>query len=267
MQTNQSEPPSIGEKWPGTEAIYAGFSMSKDHDKVVHLLLWPDELKDANFEEAMEFASQVNPDMDSHAPTRHQAQTLFNNLSAQFDINQGYWTMEKTKSGDAAFVQFLDDGIQINYQLDVEWSVRGVSEIPIRELSSDHIKTGLYALSNKGFSMENSEKTPQPFGYFRADSMGWTDCAETDEGAQALYDQATVDLLIKQRTALLNALKAVRIVANNSQGIAGWYLNGAIASWDELLPEVSQAIALVTGADHSPDAGKMIADSGKRGAA
>ena len=29
----------------------------------------------------------------------------------------------------------------------------------------------------------------EPFGYFRAEPFGWTDCAETDEGAIALYDR------------------------------------------------------------------------------
>jgi hypothetical protein len=28
----------------------------------------------------------------------------------------------------------------------------------------------------------------EPFGYFRAEPFGWTDCAETDEGAVALYE-------------------------------------------------------------------------------
>ena len=27
----------------------------------------------------------------------------------------------------------------------------------------------------------------EPFGYFRAEPFGWTDCAATDEGAIALY--------------------------------------------------------------------------------
>lgn len=29
----------------------------------------------------------------------------------------------------------------------------------------------------------------EPFGYFRAEPMGWTDCAATDEGAIALYER------------------------------------------------------------------------------
>lgn len=29
----------------------------------------------------------------------------------------------------------------------------------------------------------------EPFGYFRATAFGWEDCAETDEGAKALYER------------------------------------------------------------------------------
>jgi len=28
----------------------------------------------------------------------------------------------------------------------------------------------------------------EPFGYFKAEPFGWTDCAEMDEGAIALYE-------------------------------------------------------------------------------
>jgi hypothetical protein len=30
----------------------------------------------------------------------------------------------------------------------------------------------------------------EPFGYFKAEPFGWTDCAENDEGAMALYTPA-----------------------------------------------------------------------------
>lgn len=32
-------------------------------------------------------------------------------------------------------------------------------------------------------------KDDKPFGYFRAEPFGWTDCAPTDEGAIPLYDR------------------------------------------------------------------------------
>lgn len=33
----------------------------------------------------------------------------------------------------------------------------------------------------------------EPFGYFKAEPFGWTDCAEDAEGAVPLYDQAAID--------------------------------------------------------------------------
>lgn len=54
----------------------------------------------------------------------------------------------------------------------------------------------------------NSASTEiEPFGYFKANPFGWTDCAETDEGAVALYDLAAIDELVKQRDELLAALE------------------------------------------------------------
>ncbi|MFB2830610.1 hypothetical protein ACE1BS_13525 [Aeromonas jandaei] len=53
--------------------------------------------------------------------------------------------------------------------------------------------------------------------------------------------------MTKQRDVLLEALNGVLGVMNNSQGVAGWHQNGAIASWDELLPEVADALEFVEG--------------------
>ncbi|MFQ1985159.1 hypothetical protein ACK34N_07470 [Aeromonas veronii] len=53
--------------------------------------------------------------------------------------------------------------------------------------------------------------------------------------------------MTKQRDVMLEALNGVLGVMNNSQGVAGWHQNGAIASWDELLPEVAAALEFVEG--------------------
>ncbi len=53
--------------------------------------------------------------------------------------------------------------------------------------------------------------------------------------------------MTKQRDVLLEALNGVLGVMNNSQGVAGWHHNGAIATWDELLPEVATALEFVEG--------------------
>ncbi|MFL9590471.1 hypothetical protein ACKC5O_00630 [Aeromonas schubertii] len=53
--------------------------------------------------------------------------------------------------------------------------------------------------------------------------------------------------MTKQRDVLLEAMYAVQSVMNSSEGVAGWHKNGAIASWDELLPEVATALEFVEG--------------------
>lgn len=124
--------PNIGEKWPGTEAIYAGISPSISDDGSVHLLLWPDKSgKGLSYDKAVEFAESVNPAMLSHIPTRHQSITLFERLRDQFDQDYWHWTLTKTKSGKAAFYQGFLDGYQSYHYLSAECRVRAVSEIPL----------------------------------------------------------------------------------------------------------------------------------------
>lgn len=53
--------------------------------------------------------------------------------------------------------------------------------------------------------------------------------------------------MTKQRDVLLDAVRDVRDVMNDSQGVAGWHKNGDIATWDELLPEVAAALEFVEG--------------------
>ena len=47
----------------------------------------------------------------------------------------------------------------------------------------------------------------EPFGYFKPDPFGWTDCAETDDDAIPLYDKVAIKMIEKQRDELLAALK------------------------------------------------------------
>lgn len=39
----------------------------------------------------------------------------------------------------------------------------------------------------------------EPFGYFKAEPFGWTDCSETDEGAIALYENPPASTVETQR--------------------------------------------------------------------
>jgi len=49
---------------------------------------------------------------------------------------------------------------------------------------------------------------PEPLGYFRPEPFGWTDCAETDEGAQPLFDLETVEALQASLVEARNRLGA-----------------------------------------------------------
>ena len=69
----------------------------------------------------------------------------------------------------------------------------------------------------------------------------------TLQRTEGLTPVEKLEAMTKQRDVLLDALNGVLGVMNNSQGVAGWHQNGAIATWDELLPEVAAALEFVEG--------------------
>ena len=56
------------------------------------------------------------------------------------------------------------------------------------------------------------------------------------------YDslEAKCAALAAENAAMHETIEAVRSVADNSSGIAGWHLNGDIATWEEILPEINE---------------------------
>lgn len=54
--------------------------------------------------------------------------------------------------------------------------------------------------------MSSEANKPEPFGYFRATPFGWEDCAQGDDGAQALYDETA----ISTQAARIASLEAER---------------------------------------------------------
>lgn len=58
-----------------------------------------------------------------------------------------------------------------------------------------HTQSGVYISQKlseaaKALAAQDTTGAPsEPFGYFKAQPFGWTDCAETDDGAIALYEQ------------------------------------------------------------------------------
>ena len=122
--------PAIGDKWPGTEAIYAGKSLSHDGSKIVDLIFWPDDSnKERNFEDNKAWCESVSTDTGSHAATRQQAMVINDNLRHLLSKDHWYWTETKTNSGKYTFVQNFNHGGQDCNGLYLLYRALAVSEI------------------------------------------------------------------------------------------------------------------------------------------
>ena len=93
----------------------------------------------------------------------------------------------------------------------------------------------------------------EPFGYFKAEPFGWTDCAETDEGAVALYERPPkptgIEAMVCNEIAMRQKMginKYGTTVADNQLSLREWlqhaleealdqavYLRRAIAEIDK----------------------------------
>ncbi|MBH2842874.1 hypothetical protein I6U52_03955 [Serratia marcescens] len=62
-------------------------------------------------------------------------------------------------------------------------------------------------------------------------------CRRVEQLAEAAEERA--EALAVENVAMRSVIDAAIGVANNSSGIAGWQLNGEIADWDEILPELN----------------------------
>ena len=77
---------------------------------------------------------------------------------------------------EAAMTRLTESGRKAWAELDGKSATAWVDEI---RGNADHVPD-----ANKKVGQDC-----EPFGYFRPEPFGWTDCAETDEGAVALYER------------------------------------------------------------------------------
>ncbi|HDP9324584.1 TPA: hypothetical protein P7T01_000101 [Escherichia coli] len=61
----------------------------------------------------------------------------------------------------------------------------------------------------------------------------------SDLATQLEVQLVRANALAAENAVMLETIEAVRSVADNSSGIAGWHLNGDIATWEEILPEIN----------------------------
>ncbi len=122
--------PAIGDKWPGTEAIYAGKSLSRDGSKIIDLIYWPDSSNtERNYADNISYCESVDTNTSSHAATRQQAIVLNDNLRQLMSTDCYYWTETKDNTGKYAVVQYFGYGYQGNANLFSETRALAVSEI------------------------------------------------------------------------------------------------------------------------------------------
>jgi hypothetical protein len=122
--------PAIGDKWPGTEAIYAGKALSRDGSKIIDLIYWPDASNtERNYADNISYCESVDAKTGSHAATRQQAIVLNDNLRQLMSTDHAYWIEAKDNTGKYAFVQNFFYGNQYCNDLDVKYRALAVSEI------------------------------------------------------------------------------------------------------------------------------------------
>lgn len=70
----------------------------------------------------------------------------------------------------------------------------------------------------------------------------------SDLATQLEVQLVRANALVAENAAMHETIEAVRSVADNSSGIAGWHLNGDIATWEEILPEINDIETTATDA-------------------
>lgn len=83
---------------------------------------------------------------------------------------------------------------------------------------------------------ETTKRADRLHGMFNA---GLERQGELNEQVQALAAESAIQDFI---------ISAVKELVRDSQGVAGWHLNGAVASWDEVLPELNHSETPATNA-------------------
>jgi hypothetical protein len=124
----------IGAPVPGLEgAIYAGIAPAEGDMPQAHLVLWintPETRQ--NFEESIALAKAVNPETDSHLPTRTESALLYATVRDQIKKDSWCWTSTfYDEDKDCAFVQFFRFGGQSYYSLFYECRALAVSRFAL----------------------------------------------------------------------------------------------------------------------------------------
>lgn len=124
----------IGEQVPWLDgAIYAGLAPAEGDMPQAHLVLWlnvPETRQ--NYEDSIALAKAVNPETDSHLPSRSESALLYATVRDQIKKDSWYWTStycDEVK--DCAFVQYFGYGLQYIYYLNYAYRALAVSRFAL----------------------------------------------------------------------------------------------------------------------------------------
>jgi hypothetical protein len=128
---DRSQPPAIGQPWPGQGGIYAGLARGEDGAPDYHLVLAIEQpAVRVKWDAGMDWAKGVEADghQDFGLPTRFESALLYANLRDQFDTSAWYWTSTQY-SDDYAWNQDFDSGYQGSSDKSYEGRVRAVRRL------------------------------------------------------------------------------------------------------------------------------------------
>lgn len=125
----------IGAHVPGLDgAIYAGIAPAEGDMPQAHLVLWLNTpITRQDHEASMALAKAVNPETDSHLPSRTESALLYAAVRDQIKKDSWYWTLTfYDEDKDCAFVQGFGDGCQgSSFLLDDEYRALAVSRFAL----------------------------------------------------------------------------------------------------------------------------------------
>src|SRR5574343_990767 len=87
----------------------------------------------------------------------------------------------------------------------------------------------------------SEQHTPEPFGYFKPEPFGWTDCAESDDDAIPLYDKVAIKLIEKQRDKLSAEVEELKLIIATDTGT-----ESAVAAMQKQRDELLAALEEIT---------------------
>lgn len=124
----------IGASVPGIDgAIYAGIAPAEGDMPQAHLVLWlntPETRQ--NYEESISLAKAVNPETDSHLPTRTESALLYAAVRDQIKKDSWYWTSTYyDEDKDSALVQNFYSGFQYYNDLSSGYRALAVSRFAL----------------------------------------------------------------------------------------------------------------------------------------